>query len=672
MKKVLAIVLFLTVKSLFAQDYKFGKVSVDELKEKYNPKDSSAVATYLYKNRKTYFKYIQGEGFGLVTEIHERVKIYNKEGFDYANKEVSLYKNSRNKELVKGLKAYTYNLENGKIKESKLKSDGVFKSERSRNFNEVKFTMPNIKPGAIVEYKYAIHSPFYFYVDQFNFQEGVPVRKLDFKFEYPEYFVFKPNIKGYLAVNPINEKKNGKYTFNNKVRRGDMKQVAHISTSVNTSTLDYIKNIVSYKMEDVPALKEEAYVSNIDNYRTAVKYELERTRFPNSKPKDYSTSWEDVAQAIFDNEDFGNELKKENYFKKDVDALISNVSNPAEKLNLIFGYVKAKMKWNDYSGKYVNQGVKKAYKDKVGNVAEINLMLVSMLRYAGLKANPVLISTRDHGVPLFPTREGFNYVICAVELDENVLLFDATDKSAKANVLPVHVLNWQGRIITEDGSSVWVDLTPRALSKETTSLNYKIGADLNISGKVRSIYTNNQALSKRKKYSKSTEDIIKGLEKDKGEIVVSNFNLKNKSDVYKPLASEYEFELSNAIDEIGGKLYFSPLSFLRLEENPFKAENRLYPIDFIYPISDKHIVNIMLPDGYEVESLPANGKIEFNTEEGSFTFIGRENGKMLQFTMTFNLNRTLISSVDYKNFKEFYKLMIDKQGEKIVLKKIEK
>jgi hypothetical protein len=62
-----------------------------------------------------------------------------------------------------------------------------------------------------------------------------------------------------------------------------------------------------------------------------------------------------------------------------------------------------------------NEGVKKAYKDKTGNVAEINLMLTAMLRYAGLNANPVLVSTRSNGIAIFPNRTAFNYVIAAVE-----------------------------------------------------------------------------------------------------------------------------------------------------------------------------------------------------------------------------------------------------------------
>ncbi len=104
-------------------------MSKEELQETINPTDSSAVAAYLYKYRRTFFEYQQGEGFRQVTEVHERIKIYNQEGFDYATKSILLYKSGSTIEKMIGLKAYTYNLNNGKVDDTKLQKDGIFKAE---------------------------------------------------------------------------------------------------------------------------------------------------------------------------------------------------------------------------------------------------------------------------------------------------------------------------------------------------------------------------------------------------------------------------------------------------------------------------------------------------------------------------------------------------------------
>ena len=80
--------------------------------------------------------------------------------------------------------------------------------------------------------------------------------------------------------------------------------------------------------------------------------------------------------------------------------------------------MKSTVKWNEYNGYSCDEGVKEAYKDKAGNVAEINLMLTAMLCTVGLKANPVLVSTRANGISIFPNRTAYNYVIAAVEIPE--------------------------------------------------------------------------------------------------------------------------------------------------------------------------------------------------------------------------------------------------------------
>ena len=149
-------------------------------------------------------------------------------------------------------------------------------------------------------------------------------------------------------------------------------------------------------------MKEEAYVNNIDNYSSSISHELAMTNYPNTPMKYYSTDWESVVKTIYKDDDFGPELNKTGYFEEDVNKLLTGLNTMPEKIAAIFNYVKTTVKWNNYKGYSCNDGVRKAYKDKTGNTAEINLMLTAMLRYAGMNANPVLLSTRDNGIALFP------------------------------------------------------------------------------------------------------------------------------------------------------------------------------------------------------------------------------------------------------------------------------
>lgn len=670
-KFLVVIALLTTIQFTQAQDYKFGKVSKEELQESSNPKDTEANATVLYRKQYVHFDYVQSEGFIQKNEIHERIKIYNKEGFDQATKIVRLYNgsNSLEEDLTK-LKAYTYNLEGNKIVEVKLKNDGVFDEATNKYWKTKKFTMPNVKEGSVIEYKYVITSPF-LQVGEIDFQQKIPIKKLNFKFSAPEYFVYKKHTNSKATFYPklIESKGRGEITLTSKSRTGGL-GFSDTKTSFNNSTIEFVEHLVSVNEENIPALKSEPMVSNLEIYKAQVLFELDYTNWPNEPIESYATTWERVSKKIYQSQEFGQELKKSNYYKDDIDALLNGVDNPSEKIQLIYNFVKFKVKWNGYNGFYTDEGVKDAYKEQVGNVADINLMLVSMLNYAGLDANPVLVSTRDNGIPLFPTRDGFNYVIGSVQLADGYVLLDATDKYSTINTLPTRALNWQGRLIKKDGSSSWVELNSKKTSKEMRLINATVNPDLSISGKFSNQFTEYQARNYRKKYENSTSDYIaESLQEDFVGLEISNFEVKNLDNLSKPITQSYEFFANNLIEDIGGKLYFPSMLSFASSENPYKSDTRNYPIDFVYPIADKYMVNITVPDGYTVETLPQNTKVQFNDGDSEFTYFAKQNGKILQIITTININKTLVLPTEYQEFKKFYQMFIDKQTEKVVLSK---
>ena len=650
-----------------AQDYKFGNISKEELLEDYSPMDSTANAAYLYKYRRTYFEYLKEKGFVLKTEVHERIKIYNQEGFDQATKKVRLYNENNTSEKLSGLKAYTYNLQNGSIEDSKLKKDGIFETEVSEFLNETSFTMPNVQSGSVIEYKYDITSPFIMNVDEFVLQADIPIKKLEAIFETPEYFNYKLNTKGYLNVVPRNSRKRGSISFTNKTRNGG---ITSGRSNVSYSKTDFNINLSEYQLENVPALRDEPFVNNIDNYRSAIKYELSFTQFPNSNLEYYSSTWEDVVKKIYDSKDFGQELNKQGYFKKDLDQLLKSTTLPDEKVALIFNYVKNRVKWNGFYGKYTRDGVKKAYKDQVGNVAEINLMLTAMLRYAGLNANPVLVSTRNNGIPLFPTREGYNYVIAAVESRDQVVLLDATSMYSTPNILPFRTLNWEGRIIREHGSSALVNLYPSTKAVTTLFMNYSIKENGEVTGKVREIRTNHDAVAYRMKfYSKGRDKFLENYESQYGGIEVSDFEVENDKDSSKPVVTNFGFSADSQYEIIGDKIYINPMIFLAQHENPFKLNKREFPVDFGYPYQKNHKISISIPEGYKVSSLPESVSLALGDNLGSLKFIINQHGPNIQLHVDYVINTSVLSSNYYDGLKEYYSKLVEKETEKIVLTK---
>jgi hypothetical protein len=77
--------------------------------------DKDAPAAILYKNRESKIEITRRGNFLMIENYYVRLKIYNKEGFDYATVEIPYYSNGTMARRVKGIKRITYNLSDGKI-----------------------------------------------------------------------------------------------------------------------------------------------------------------------------------------------------------------------------------------------------------------------------------------------------------------------------------------------------------------------------------------------------------------------------------------------------------------------------------------------------------------------------------------------------------------------------
>ena len=570
--KLLISLLILNFSITNAQDFKLGKVSVAELEQKFHPKDSSAVAAILFKKGELRFNYSQDRGFVMYLEVKTRIKIYKKEGYDWANFSIPYYDYAGAKEGLQIADAATYNLVNGKIEKTKLKSDGEFAEKLSKYWSQKKITMPNVKENSIVEFSYILESPNISEMRDWTFQYSIPVNYSEFKTFIPEYLVYRPNQKGYVFPEITTEKNDRKikFTYTDKAA---VQSSGSLLPTYSTEEASFVENATTYIAKDLPAMKEEAYVNNIDNYTACISHELAMTKYPNSEVKTFSTDWQSVAKTIYNYDDFGPELNKTGYFEDDINKLLTGIDIQKERIAAIFNYVKSNIKWNNSKGYSCIDGVKKAYSSKTGNTAEINLMLTAMLRFAGLTANPVLISTRDNGISFFPSRTAFNAVIAGVETADGIVLLDATEKNAQPNILPLRDINWNGRLIRKDGTSIEVDLIPKVHSKETIMINGAVQNDGVAVGKIRKQISDQLALRFRNQNLGLSEDAyLEKLEKENNNIEISDYKRENDLDLSKPILESYSFKDTKSIEIINDKIYISPLLFLTLKENPFKQE----------------------------------------------------------------------------------------------------
>jgi Transglutaminase-like superfamily/Domain of Unknown Function with PDB structure (DUF3857) len=644
MKKILLALLLLTGSLVTGQDFKLGKVSRAELEQKSHPADTSAPAAILYKKGQTYFTLNVDGYWSMVTEVEYRIKIYRKEGYKYATDKLTYYTGG------KTIKAYysdacTYNLVDGKIEKTNLKGDGEFKEKVEENYSQKTITMPNVKEGSVIEYKYTIVTPYFTVFRDWYFQYDIPVNFVSYEIAIPLYFTYNRFLSGYAKVDQSEM----------KIRQGSG---GRFSESVNTFTA-----------KDVKAIRDEDFVNNIRNYTSILMHELASTDFPSGR-EEYATDWESVTERIYDDEDFGQELKYTSYFKEDLGLLIRPGASQSEKTDIIFNYVRDRMNWDGEASYYCEKGVKKAYEAKVGNAAEINLMLTAMLREAGIPADPVLVSTRSNGVAVFPNRAAYNYVIAGIKTGEKITLLDATSKYTTMNILPIRALNWVGRMIKQDGTSLEVDLVPDSNSRDMVSITAAIAPDGKVSGVALVQHSDYNAYIFREKHAgTSAQSHSQQLEKKYKGLEVADHRVENEKDLAKPVTEKYSFVYEHGADVVGDKIYLSPMLFFTEEHNPFTKETREYPIDFGFPYQDRYVFTITIPEGYEIASVPEALTMGMEENIGSFRYNSVVKGNMIQLGISLDINYSNVSQDFYKTIRDFFGKMIAKQNEKIVLKK---
>lgn len=633
---------------LSGQKHELGNVKVSELEEKSYSKDSSAVAAILFQTGSVQYEYLSGVGFSTVTLVKTKIKIYKKEGYDNANQVITYYSGGNSSVVIKFSDAYTYNLVGGKIVKTKLENDGKFLDKVNRYWSQKKFTMPNVKEGAIIEFAYTIEQEGIGTPGKWNFQYKIPVAYSEYVTQIPEYFEFSKNQRGFIFPAVTTEK---------------------VQYNLNFETIK-----TAYVAQNVPAFKEEPFVNTIQNYTSSLTHELSSIKVPSTFGgfyKSFSKGWDSVTKSIFEADDFDHELTKTKYFEEDIKTLIANLNTNKEKVEAIFNYVKSTVKWNGETGIFCNRGVKEAYTKKIGNAAEINLMLISMLRFADIATSPVLLSTRENGIVLFPSISNFNHVVAVVEADNQLLFLDATDPYAIPGILPFRDLNYQGRLIRKEGFvSYDVDLVPTTISKEVVNMSATVNSDGTINGKIRHQLTDHNALNYRSNFAKrNQEEYLESLESKYNAIEISDFAQDNLTTLDKPVVESHAFLSKNDAEIIDGKIYIKPQLFLTESNNPFILETREYPIDYGFPFEEKYNINIEIPAGYTVASMPSAVNYVTGDGIGVFKYLLSTTENRIQIMISFGINRSIIPADYYEIIKDFYQKVIDKENEKIVLMK---
>ncbi|MFY0593290.1 DUF3857 domain-containing protein [Roseivirga sp.] len=628
--------------SLFSQveKVKFGDIDMDDLAMEVYPLDSGAEAVYLIRKGESFLDEYDGM---MVTDIHVRLKFLKESGLSRGDIELQYTKGVNE---IEKLKAATYNLVDGKMVKRTISKKEWVTEKYDNDRRSKKISFPDVTVGSIIEYTYRQKIGNYYNMPSWSFQLSIPTVYTEFKMNKPKYGVYLPRIKGY-----------------------------HAAAYVNTEG-----NLYHLVMKDVPSLEREPYVSTIENFRSKIEFELKAWTIPGEPTQAFLQNWRVINKSLLDSDGLGKAIKKTGQLKKIYPADKQWAENE-ESLKGIYEYIRDHFEWNGYVSYRVVDRSKKLWEEAKGDNADINILLAQFLEKAGFEVYPVVLSTRSHGYldKNFPLIKQFNYLIVGVIFNGKKILLDATDKFRPYNVLPTRAMNGEGLMITEFGGE-WIDLrVNREASSKVVSLEFNFDEDvetlegkaqINFKGTIASQIRRGLLNEKQKAETEDSED-----EEGDSDVLedyktgdVENLEYNNLEIPDKSLTINYDFSSEADINIIGDKIFVSPILLKVADENPFKLEKRLFPIEIPAPTADTYIFKMKVPEGYEVEELPKSMNMVLPDKGGKYMFVAGEQNGYVQVMIRMNLSKTMYLPSDYPAFKELFNQIVSKQQEQIVLK----
>ncbi len=425
---------------------------------------------------------------------HVRIKILKNEGLRYATIELP-YRSYDRYEVFTDLRAQTFNVnEKGELVKTKLRGRDIQDIPIDKRNSKRVFTFPDVQVGSIIEYTYTMRSLDLVKLREWYFQTTIPI-------QWSEYRVYVSKRFNYLVTfqkgHPLNMDEQQSYAerlqwlYSSRIKKArfqlmDNKNILYASPSGSVKVYFAWGESYRFVMNDVPSLHPNQEMLAFSDYFPVIKVHLylAEGNFPFyyrpillTANEDYDIydrrmyhyqwisgyivywlpTWDEANKKWLANERLGHRMIKAFDFKPVLDKAMDANGDQMKTALGVYNYVKENVPWDGTYNMYADRDLEKVMHAKSANSGEINLLLIGLLKHAGIEVNPVLIRTRDLGriENIYPAFHQFNHVIAQVEIAGKIIYLDATGKESSFDKLPWNVDGATGWLLKREGYK-WV------------------------------------------------------------------------------------------------------------------------------------------------------------------------------------------------------------------------
>ncbi|MBE2185407.1 MAG: DUF3857 domain-containing protein [Rhodothermales bacterium] len=630
---------------LFAQSrpsFRWGQIPEDQLAMTAFPADTNAAAVVLAEVGKVSFDV---PGRRKIYEVHRRVKLLRSSAFDAFGTISLTFPSETRVSEIEG-QTFVPNPAGGSPQRFRLSRDGIFREDVRRGIKRVRFTLPNLAEGAVIEYRYQVTNEDLFSIPAWSFQNDEPTLWSEYRVTIPEILVFT--------------------ALSNNFSTADLVIDEHRRVPGATDH--------RWAMADVPALREEPFMTTLADYERILKFQLAAVNVPGAMAERFANTWPRLGTQLMGPDGYlAKRVEVTPSIRDQAAAVAATATTPEEKMNAIYTFVRTNIAYNGDTDALPDETADDVLRAKRGSSPEVNSLLVAMLRSVGLDATPTLLSSRDHGrvSQTYPYLGQFNDLIAHVAIGSDVYLLDATNPLRPASLLPPNSLGGAAWLVRPDGGA-WVPLNARSGHRRLTNVTATLAADGTLTGTVNLAEADYGALARRsalRDVSDEPEHIRKEWLDDLPGLTLNGPVLHEKDVLDRAIRLETGFSLPDAANSTGDLLYFVPQVFGRVDENPLKNPTRTFPLDLGYTRDYTFILALTLPEGYEVAELPANRRLGVDGAQALFQRSTESNGSTLRITQRFQLGQTIYPAARYGQMRRFWDEVVAASEEPIVLRR---
>ncbi|RNC79599.1 MAG: DUF3857 domain-containing protein [Balneola sp.] len=653
-KKLLTIIALLLISGeVHSQVREFGDISRENLEMLIFDKDSAADAVVLFALGESNIVFRRGE-FTLKVSIHERIKVLTDEGENFGNISILFWNNwSDFPQEIKNLRTASYTLdETGAVITREIPREAYFEERISNHISELSVSISDLKKGDIFEYSYEIYSDTPWDILDWFFQDSIPVKWSEYRIRVPDWLTLSTIKKGFQE-----------YHINTK------ESYSEYVSFENLEMLQVQGSDYRFVMKDLEAFEEEPFMKIANDYLPQIRYQPVSIEFSERFYQNFTSSWEEFINEMLGDEDFGKRLNGK-WVRKEIPGIVDDSDSDLEKMIKVYNHISNMIDWNEEYSLWSDRKPEDVYEEGTGNGTAINLILVDFLRAVGLEAHPVLLSTRFNGevIHQFPGFDQFNHTIAYAEVDGESYLLDARDQNLPYNLLPLDVIGGKA-LLLHPLEERWITLDNRIVSSEDVKIDVQVSessvrGNLRLSNKGYFAYIRRNQLDYRD-LTKSVEDEIF---KTPGNYLIDSVRItKDKLDGAFDL--DIDFRLDKNVD--ADVLYINPM-IIGGWDNPFKKNDRSFPVDYNFPFSKNLIYTFTIPDGWGIDTLPQSVAHTLPDNAGEYRRLIQVNGNTIIVNNTFYIKKYRFVPEEYDELKEMYDYMTAALDEGIVLKKQER